>query len=285
MNEVRLTIGGICLTLAGGASVERAMRLPGMATFATPRATAATASIKLDANLRPGSRKLLHSFELADGGLTCLFGIDAEGVYHYEIPGHGLVRFDARHPDIVECSGFEDAGVLRYALWTAYSMLGLWHEAVPVHASVAVWRGHGVLCLGESGTGKSTHTRLWLAHIEGSHLLNDDSPILSTAGGTATVYGSPWSGKTPCYLSEAYPVAGLVRLEQKSENSIRRLGTLEAFAALQPSCPPCLMKEVRLQDRLVAFVEQVIQCVPLYLMGCRPDPDAARLCHGTLFAS
>ena len=52
------------------------------------------------------------------------------------------------------------------------------------------------------------------------------------------VYGSPWSGKTPCYKAERYPLAGCVRLSQAPYNKIRRLNTLQAYAALHPSAPP-----------------------------------------------
>ena len=140
-----------------------------------------------------------------------------------------------------------------------------------------------MLCLAESGTGKSTHTRLWLENIPGTYLLNDDSPIVAVEEGVVVVYGSPWSGKTPCYRQECVPVAALLRLEQKPENNIRQLGTVEAFTALQPSCPPCLMKDDPLQDALVDFVGRVIERVPAYRLGCRPDAEAARLSHDTIF--
>lgn len=113
-----------------------------------------------------------------------------------------------------------------------------------VHASVIRYEGRGYLFLGKSGTGKSTHTRLWLKYIEGSRLLNDDNPVVAfdPKTGEATVYGTPWSGKTPCYLNESVPVGAFVRLEQAPANAISRLTATPAFAALLPSCS-CLKQD------------------------------------------
>lgn len=69
-----------------------------------------------------------------------------------------------------------------------------------MHASVvATETGKGYLFLGKSGTGKSTHTGLWLQQFSDCHLLNDDNPIVhvDSLGKQATVFGSPWSGKNP----------------------------------------------------------------------------------------
>ncbi len=58
-------------------------------------------------------------------------------------------------------------------------------------------RQEAVMFLGESGTGKSTHSRMWLENIEGSTLLNDDAPAVRISADGTTAYGTPWSGKTP----------------------------------------------------------------------------------------
>ena len=56
-------------------------------------------------------------------------------------------------------------------------------------AVVLFIRGKRFFFLGESGTGKSTHTRLWRENIAGSKLLNDDSPIVRYEEGGVWVYG------------------------------------------------------------------------------------------------
>ena len=261
--------------------MSSAMALPGMRVFARPDVTG-DIEVILDAGVQRSQCHLLHQFDIVDGRMQCRFGVDGEGVYYYEFGNHELLKYDERRPCRVEITPIVDMSVLRFALWTAYSIAGLHFDAVPVHSSVVVCEGKAVMCLGESGTGKSTHTRLWLNNIPNTHLLNDDSPIVRFDGKEVRVYGSPWSGKTDCYLFEDYPIAGFLRLEQRKENRIHRLGVVEGFTALQPSCPPCMAKEDRCMDRLVAFISKVIERVPVYRMGCLPDADAAFLSHKTI---
>lgn len=281
--EGTLAIGGLGLRLEGGATVDAVMHLPGMELFAEPQADARI-HLELDGEPVPmADVRWLRHYRLFDGSATARFGVGGDGLYRYELAGATLTcRLDS---DRYTLTGSADGDVLRLAVWTAYSMSGLRHGRLPVHASVVACHDRAVLCLGESGTGKSTHTALWLKHIDGSTLLNDDSPILALGEGQELlVYGSPWSGKTACYHRRCYPVAALVRLEQRPVNTIRRLGTVEAFTALQPSCPPCLMKDGRLQDMLVDYIGAAIGRAPVFRLGCRPDAEAARLAHDTVFA-
>jgi hypothetical protein len=275
------SIGGITIVLEGGDTLERVMMLPGMVEFSSDARSGA--HICLDSTIQLPQCRLLHSFDIADGSARCRFGVDAEGVYYYDFGGRRLLRYDAREPQVVDITSIHDATVLRFALWTAYGMIALPRRRVAVHSSSVVCDGRAVMCLGESGTGKSTHTRLWLENIPGTHLLNDDSPILAVEGDELVVYGSPWSGKTHCYRQERVPVAALLRLEQRPENSIRRLGTVEAFSALQPSCPPCMAREDRLTDMLVDFLSDVLKYASVYRMGCLPDTGAANLSYNTVF--
>lgn len=281
MKEVLLGIGGLGVRLVGEGSVDVAMSIPGMTVFAC-QDILVSFEIRLDAEMQMPRCHLLHQFDIVDGRMQCRFGVDAEGVYYYEFGKEGFLRYDARCPEIVEINNMCSISVMRFALWTAYSIAGLRFGAVPVHSSVVVCEGKAVMCLGESGTGKSTHTRLWLNNIPDAHLLNDDSPIVRFDGEKVCVYGSPWSGKTDCYLQENYPIAGFLRLEQRKENTIRRLGIVEGFTALQPSCPPCMAKEERCMDLLVDFISNVIERVPVYRMGCLPNAEAALLSHKTI---
>ena len=281
MEKARLSIGGIGVTLTGGASVALAMRLPGMAVF--QRTEADGMVVRLDEEVALPPCRWLYSYDLEVSGAKCRFGVGEDGC-HYQVMGDSVVlRHDSREPDVVVCTAVADESLLRYVLWTAYGMAALHRGAVPVHTSAVVCDGKAVLCLGESGTGKSTHTRLWRENIAGAFLLNDDSPIVRAEADGIYAYGSPWSGKTPCFRQERYPVAALLRIVQRPENTIKRLGVVEAFAALQPSCPPVLAHDEGCMDMTVDFISKVVSRVPVFRLGCLPDADAARLSHDTIF--
>ena len=141
--------------------------------------------------------------------------------------------------------------------------------------------GRGYLFLGKSGTGKSTHSQLWLDNISGTTLLNDDNPILRIINGRVYVYGSPWSGKTWCYRNRRVPVGGIVRLHQATHNEIIPLRGLKAYAALLPSCS-CMKWNHDMAEGIHSTISKVIESVSLYRLDCLPNKEAALLCFETL---
>lgn len=200
--------------------------------------------------------------------------------------GSAPARFRTAYGSAEAASDFtaqHNPALLRFGLWTLYNIAAVGRGAVAFHSSVIRFRDRGVLFLGESGTGKSTHTQLWREHIPGAELLNDDSPIISAGDGIPQVWGSPWSGKTPCYRNEHLPIAAIVRLSQAPHNRIRRLRPIEAIGALLPSAPPAFSRDEQLQDNVCTLLSQVIENVPVYHLECRPDADAARLSCQTVF--
>jgi hypothetical protein len=170
----------------------------------------------------------------------------------------------------------------------ALAFIGIPRQTVAVHASVVIYANRAVLVLGESGTGKSTHTKLWLRHILGSRLLNDDSPVIRIELDENNqlvpfVYGSPWSGKGQCYLNERYPVAAFVRLEQHKINQVARLGKLQAFGALFPSFPPAFLKDDYFEEHGCSIISTVVKTTPVYRLQCLPDQSAAEVLKSTIF--
>lgn len=163
----------------------------------------------------------------------------------------------------------------------AYSYTASRFKKLLIHASLVVKDGKAYAFLGRSGTGKSTHARLWIDHLPGARLLNDDNPVIYVKDGRVYASGSPWSGKTACYINEEYPLAGIVRLNQAPQNKIVRLASLQAFAALLPSCS-CMKWDPRQSKDVSDTVEAVIAQVPLWHLDCLPDAAAARLCYETI---
>ena len=151
-----------------------------------------------------------------------------------------------------------------------------------MHASVTVKDDKGYLFLGKSGTGKSTHSQLWIDNIEGCSLLNDDNPVIRVAeNGEVRVYGSPWSGKTPCYRNLDVPVGAIVTLQQAKTNKIRRQSLPEAYASVYVSFSGYrFIKEMA--DGLHVTNAMVVSNVPCYLLDCLPDAAAAFLSYQTV---
>lgn len=192
-----------------------------------------------------------------------------------------VVEFDEAVADVRAFIRWDD----RFARTALCSMLRivfaqaiLPHGAISVHASVVVNDGKGFLFMGKSGTGKSTHSGLWLKHIDGSWLLNDDNPMLRLTEGGVRVYGSPWSGKTHCYRNESAPVAGIVRLKQAPRNRFRVCEDIAAFSAVLPGCS-VLRQDMRLHEALCETLAELTERTLVGELECLPDREAAEVCR------
>ena len=169
-------------------------------------------------------------------------------------------------------NAFHEALKMMYALATAGK------GTMIIHAAVVSCECKGYLFLGPSGTGKSTHARLWLKHFEGTELVNDDHPVVRDG----IVYGSPWSGKkTPCYRNVSIPIGGIVMLSQAPYNKIRRLSGIEAYVDLAESVGG-MPWNIRISEGLHQTMNKLASTVPMWHLECLPDEAAARLCHETI---
>ena len=166
----------------------------------------------------------------------------------------------------------DNALMIMYALATAD------RETVLFHAAVVSHEGRGYMFLGPSGTGKSTHASLWQRYIAGTQLVNDDNPVVRIGeDGSATVFGSPWSGKTPCYRNVHYPLGAIVLLSQAPYNKIQRMGGIHAYVALMESISGKRW-DARIADGLHRTQNALASTVAVWHLECLPDEEAAKLC-------
>lgn len=151
-----------------------------------------------------------------------------------------------------------------------------------IHASVIKKGGKAFAFLGKSGTGKSTHSRMWLENIPGTELLNDDNPIIRIIDGKARIYGSPWSGKTPCYKQMSADLGAVVRIVRAPANSIERLSLTQSYACLYPSVS-AYRPDRSIADGVHNTIVGVVTKIPCYNMHCLPDGEAAKVCCNTVY--
>lgn len=286
-------IAGCRIRTAGRDSDLVALGLKAFRPFEVAYDPAAPTAAIIEMNLTPHIDaehvRELTRFDLEGwGGAECIFGrTDKDYVLHIAGPDGGELLFVYdRESNRAQCNvsrDVPDMSAVRFGLWFMTALATVGHDVTPVHSSAIVCNGRAVLFLGESGTGKSTHTRLWRENIDGAVLLNDDSPFIGFVDGRATAFGAPWSGKTPCYKQEQYPIAAIVRLSQAPHNTIRPLRSVHAIGALLPSLTPAFGYDDELQDRMLATLSKIISQVPVYHLECLPDAAAARLSYDTVF--
>ena len=179
-------------------------------------------------------------------------------------------------------SGFQSKAAVDNALMIQFAMASACLNTALFHSATVSFEGKGYMFLGKSGTGKSTHARLWLKHINGVELMNDDNPAVRIkADGTAVVYGTPWSGKTPCYKNVSAPLGGIVLLSQAPCNKITRLNGIGAYAAIVPSISGKRW-DSKIADGLHETENALASSIPVWHLDCLPDADGARLCKETI---
>lgn len=256
-----------------------------------------------------GTQPLLFSLEmvenLPEGSLECIYDAPTEDgetvVKLYRMGQDWLFETSADHRQpicarIWASSDFSQARIkletrflrdatfgINNAAMLLFAFASACKGTVEMHASVIENGGRAYLFLGKSGTGKSTHSSLWLKHIEGSTLMNDDNPIVRVLeNGTVMAYGSPWSGKTPCYKNVSAPIGAYVQIRQCPENKIRKMSVLEGYSSLFSSISGIKDDNSAIADGLNGTISDILSAVPCYLLDCRPDEEAAQLCASTV---
>lgn len=166
---------------------------------------------------------------------------------------------------------------MAYFLRAAFGMAAAHHNTIKMHASVIEKGGQALVFLGKSGTGKSTHSRLWQEFVPDSQLLNDDEPIVRLLNdGSVVVYGAPWSGSTPCYKNASAQVSAFVRLYQSPENKLSKLKGVHAFASLFESVA-ILRSNKENRELISTTISDILGQVQVYRLDNRPNREAVAL--------
>ena len=233
-----------------------------------------------------------------DEGQSIVCGRTAEGLPVFDFwlldksTGVLVCEKDFKHAVLFlgeKCDGAAITGMRQFALNNAimvlYALATAGLDTALFHAACVSYKGLGYLFLGKSGTGKSTHARLWLKYIEGTELFNDDNPVVrlfeKDGKKVAIAYGSPWSGKTPCYKNVKFEMGAFVLLSQAPFNKITPLKGVSAYAAILPGISG-MRWDKKIADGLHQTQNGLASNVMIWHLECLPDEEAAKLCCQTI---
>lgn len=143
-----------------------------------------------------------------------------------------------------------------------------------LHCSVLEYDGNAYAFLGRSGTGKSTHTKLWLKYLSPTRVINGDKPVLEHNEGNFIAYGTPWMGKERWGTRAKSPLRGLCFLEQAKVNVVRKLTASEVSQRLfsQILIPTEENEAIATLD----LVDKMINEIPAYLLQCDISEEAVK---------
>ena len=141
------------------------------------------------------------------------------------------------------------------------------------HSSVIELDGEAYAFAAPSGTGKSTHVRLWREYFRDRNvrMINDDKPLLKVTD-EVRAYGTPWMGQYGLGENISSPVKGICFLSQGEENRIEAADMDRALSGL-------LRQTYRSKDRdklikTLELIRKITELVPVYEMECTISSEA-----------
>ena len=176
---------------------------------------------------------------------------------------------------------FPDPFLERAAIQRKFAEVLFDLDILLLHGSTIAVDGNAYLFTAKSGTGKSTHTRLWRETFGGrAVMVNDDKPFLKFTPEGILACGSPWSGKHGLDSNVALPLKGICLLERGAENQIFPLKAADVLVFLQKQCH--IPADSRKFPRLLELLEELTRQVPLWRMACTKDPEAAQIAFAAM---
>lgn len=164
---------------------------------------------------------------------------------------------------------------------TAFNLKLLEYNGMFLHSSTVVVDGKAYSFSAPCGTGKSTHTNLWLKYFgDRAYIINDDKAAYRKIDGKYYVYGTPFSGKNDVNVNTRVELKAVCFIEQAEENSIERIAPDDAVPLLisqtvRPSSPQRMIM-------MCDFLDDFIKSIPVYKLKCNMETDAAKLSYETM---
>ena len=204
-------------------------------------------------------------------GETPAFSIEIE---QQDIEREKAMSAQSRAAEGLPAIRFREAYLETLAIYRKLAEELVEHEVLLFHGSVVAVDGVAYLFTAKSGTGKSTHTRLWREVFgERAVMINDDKPLLRVSEDGVRAYGTPWNGKHHLGSNLSAPLKALCILERDSCNHVEAVSAEEAFLTLLQQCYRPESGEK--MEKTLALLERMSRRVKLYRLGCNMDPEAA----------
>lgn len=143
-----------------------------------------------------------------------------------------------------------------------------------LHSSCVEKDGKAYLFSARSGTGKSTHTHLWLNELSGTRIINDDKPLLIRRGGKLCACGTPFSGKTDENINACVPARAIIFLHRSEQNSLKRLKPAAAVTLFIEQTVNPRMREYA--DEMLSRTDEILTTVPVFSLGCNKNEGTGK---------
>lgn len=188
--------------------------------------------------------------------------------FHVSVTNEAFMDEKAKSPD------FSDGYVENICLYREICLKMPLYNRFLLHSCILEYEENAYAFLGRSGTGKSTHTGLWLKNVNGAEILNGDKPILGVFENEIVAYGTPWMGKESRGKRGKAPLKALVFLEQAKQNSIEKLSL--ANTSMRIFQQVLIPNEEGAATKTLELLDNLITRLPSYLLKCDISEEAVK---------
>ncbi|MCR5611174.1 MAG: hypothetical protein K6F68_05000 [Clostridiales bacterium] len=152
------------------------------------------------------------------------------------------------------------------------------YNVLLMHGSALAIDGEAIVFTAKSGTGKSTHARLWReAFPDRVRMINDDKPLIRIEDGRALVYGSPWNGKHHLGMNACAPLKAVVFLSRGEKNAITPVSRADAFPALVKQCLSSV--DPMTAGKILELEMKLLNEAAFFGLQCSMSPEAALVAY------
>lgn len=135
-----------------------------------------------------------------------------------------------------------------------------------IHGASIHYGGRAYLFTAPSGTGKTTHIRLWKRYLgQDVGIVNGDKPVI-TVGSEVQIHGTPWAGKERWQRNLSFPLAGICLVNRGMENKVEKVSA-DAYL-------PFLLGQLFFGGeapqvaKTMELLDATLSRVPVYRMEC-----------------
>ncbi len=204
--------------------------------------------------------------------------------YRAEFNGEADIRLNVRE-DFIEKKQNEIPTLTfdeHEYMWTGEAFYNelLNHNGLMLHSSCVEKDGYAYLFSARSGTGKSTHTHLWLKNLSGTRIINDDKPALLYENGVWYACGTPFSGKTDENVNAKIPLRAIIFLRRSETNTVKQIPAFQAVGQLlEQTINPV---DRGLAEKMLELADSLLTKIPCFSLGCNMDDDAAVVAYNNI---